>query len=83
MASYFVARHARADGIHPVHDRTRCPPECFTMQGSEYLGEFQHAAQAVVVARLRYATAGACARCEPRRAAPVTAREPAATYLRS
>jgi hypothetical protein len=65
MASYFVARRARPDGIHPVHDRSRCPPECFPASASEYLGEFLDPAQAVMVARLRYASAGACPRCDP------------------
>ncbi len=63
MASYFVASRARPDGVHPVHDRGRCPPESFPRQASEYLGEFIDAAQALVVARQVYAAAGTCTCC--------------------
>lgn len=77
MASYFVSRVARADGIHPVHDRSRCPPACFPDAATEYLGEFRDAVQAVTVARVIYAHARGCARCDagspadgPGRAAP-------------
>jgi len=69
MASYFVASRARPDGIHPVHDRSRCPPEAFQRQGHEYLGEFLSASQALIVARLVYAGAGACPCCDPAGAA--------------
>lgn len=69
MASYFVAREPGADGIHPVHDRSRCPPHCFPAHASEYLGEFGEAAQAVAVARLRYAHAYGCTCCDPALAA--------------
>lgn len=69
MASYFVASRARPDGIHPVHDRARCPPGSFPQHASEYLGEFPSAAQALVVARQVYAGAGTCACCEPARIA--------------
>jgi hypothetical protein len=61
MASYFVARHPLPDGAHAVHNRSRCPPACFPERGTEYLGEFSDAAQAVAVARLRYAGARGCA----------------------
>lgn len=64
MASYFVTRQARADGSHPVHDRSRCPPGRFPRDASEYLGDFLHAGQALVVARLRFARAVACACCD-------------------
>lgn len=60
MASYFVASHPLPDGAHPVHDRSTCPPSCFPGRGSEYLGEFGEPAQAVAVARLRYARARCC-----------------------
>jgi hypothetical protein len=49
-----------------VHDRSRCPPECFLGEtAAEYLGEFLDAGQAVAVARLRYSHARGCAACEP------------------
>ena len=65
MASYFIARRAQPDGIHAVHDRSRCPPECFAGTATEYLGEFRDTTQAVTVARLRYAHARGCACCDP------------------
>jgi hypothetical protein len=65
MASYFVATQARADGVHHVHDRSRCPPACFPAAAAEYLGEFADAGQAVTVARVRYAQARGCACCDP------------------
>lgn len=65
MASYFVARQAQLDGIHPVHDRSRCPPDCFPASTAEYLGEFVDATQAVTVARVRYAHARGCTCCDP------------------
>jgi hypothetical protein len=66
MASYFVAYHAPPVGDVAVHDRTRCPPDCFLSDATtEYLGEFLDACQAVAVARLRYAHARGCAACEP------------------
>lgn len=61
MASYFVASHALPDGAHAVHDRSRCPPACFPFHHAhEYLGEFGDPAQALAVARLRYAQARGC-----------------------
>ncbi len=64
MASYFVANRTQADGGHAVHDRSRCPPGCFPGGGaSEYLGEFNEPAQALAVARLRYARAHSCTCC--------------------
>lgn len=69
MSSYFVARRAQPDGIHAVHDRSRCPPECFTA-ATEYLGEFRETTQAVTVARLRYAHARGCTCCDPVFATP-------------
>lgn len=80
MASYFVAHRASLDGIHAVHDRTRCPPACFPRDATEYLGEYRSASQAVTVARLVYATASACACCDPLR---LSALPPAMTSLRS
>lgn len=76
MASYFVARHAPPHEAHAVHDRSLCPPTCFTVTGAtEYLGDFLEAAQALAVARLRYAQVQGCACCEavalPARAVPV------------
>ena len=69
MASYFVACHASPLAEAAVHDRHRCPPECFLHEGTtEYLGEFLDPSQALAVARLRYAHARGCPRCEPVRA---------------
>lgn len=65
MASYFVACSAAEDGGHAVHERSRCPPACFTGAGAtEYLGDFLDAGQALVVARLRYVNACSCTACE-------------------
>ena len=65
MSSYFVTCHAPPAGEIAVHDRTRCPPECFLGGAThEYLGEFLDAGQAVAVARLRYAHARGCPACE-------------------
>jgi hypothetical protein len=61
MASYFVTCHPLPDGAHAVHDRTLCPPACFSGRALEYLGEFGNPVQAVAVARLRYEPARACA----------------------
>jgi len=69
MASYFVAQAAPPLEHAAVHDRSRCPPECFLYDAvPEYLGEFLDAAQALAVARLRYAHVRGCAACEPARA---------------
>ncbi|HEX2547916.1 MAG TPA: hypothetical protein VHL79_23735 [Ramlibacter sp.] len=65
MPSYFVTCRAAADGLHPVHDRTQCPPECFPDAANEYLGEYLEAAQAIAVARLRYAHVRGCSCCVP------------------
>jgi len=68
MASYFVAYHAAATAEVAVHDRSRCPPQCFLGGATtEYLGEFLDALQAVTVARLRYAHARGCTECQPAR----------------
>lgn len=80
MASYFVAHSASPDGAHAVHDRSRCPPACFPRDAAEYLGEYRSASQAVTVARLLYASASACACCDPLR---LTALPAAAPSLRS
>ncbi|MDB5749883.1 MAG: hypothetical protein JWP65_304 [Ramlibacter sp.] len=64
MASYFVDERARANGVHPVHDRNRCPPSCFAPERQpQYLGDFIDAAQAMCVARLRYRHAHGCSCC--------------------
>ena len=66
MASYFVASTPSPDGVHAIHDRSRCPPTTFPRDGAiEYLGEFLHPAQAMAVARLRYPRVHGCACCEP------------------
>jgi hypothetical protein len=63
MPSYFVARDA--DGAHAVHDRSRCPPNCFPLEtAAEYLGEFLEAGQAMAVARLCYRHARRCVHTE-------------------
>jgi hypothetical protein len=81
MASFFVARRVPGDGPFTVHDRTRCPPGTFPIRGAEYLGEFLDVAQALAVARLRYAHVGPCACCA---AVAATAREgDVLTILRS
>lgn len=65
MDSYFVARAQGKDGCNAVHERSRCPPACFRAPGaSEYLGDFLDAGQALLVARLRYVNACACAHCD-------------------
>ena len=69
MSSYFVAPHAPHAAEVTVHDRSCCPPACFLPGGgTEYLGEFNDAGQAVAVARLRYAQARGCTACAPLRA---------------
>jgi hypothetical protein len=78
MASYFVASRTHPDGGHAVHDRSRCPPGCFPAGGTgEYLGEFNEAAQALAVARVRYAWAHSCTCCAEVQAPPAVASEPA------
>jgi hypothetical protein len=68
MASYFVAAHGTPQGEAAVHESQRCPPGRFPPASSEYLGEFLETAQAVAVARLRYANARGCS-CEQAEAA--------------
>ena len=64
MPSYFVASDDAPHGMHAVHDRSVCPPSCFPRaDASEYLGEFLEAAQAIAVARLRYAHVRGCSCC--------------------
>lgn len=64
MSSYFVANAAH--GEIAVHDRNRCQPGTFRFDATaEYLGEFLEAAQAIAVARLRYAHARGCPCCDP------------------
>ena len=77
MASYFVALPSAVGGVPAVHDRTRCPPGSFPREGSEYLGEFFDAAQALAVARLRYSDVTRCGCC----AQPMTAATHAARLL--
>lgn len=82
MASYFVASRAQPDGGHAVHDRSRCPPGCFPAGGAgEYLGEFDEPAQALAVARVRYAYASSCACCAERQALAAVASEPGSALL--
>jgi hypothetical protein len=82
MASYFVASVPSPDGAHAIHDRSRCPPASFPRdEAIEYLGEFLHPAQAMAVARLRYARVRGCACCAPAEAPAV--RAASALHLRS
>lgn len=82
MASYFVASRNHPDGGHAVHDRSRCPPGCFPGGGaSEYLGEFTEPAQALAVARVRYAGACSCTCCAQMQPPPAVASEPAPALL--
>lgn len=82
MASYFVASRTQPDGGHAVHDRSRCPPGCFPGGGAgEYLGEFNEPAQALAVARVRYACAYSCTCCAELQAPPAVAGEPAPALL--
>jgi hypothetical protein len=87
MASFFVACLPQPDGGHPVHDRSRCPPRCFPREGAtEYLGEFLESAQAVAVARLRYAHALGCPCAMPmahRAEEPFPAYRPTLSALRT
>ena len=81
MASYFVARQALPDGVHAVHDRSRCPPACFPREdATEYLGEFSDFDQAIAVARLRYRHVRGCACPDAFPLMPATAAEPRALY---
>jgi AhpD family alkylhydroperoxidase len=64
MGSYFVDLRPHANGAHLVHDRTRCPPDCFPAPvHAEYLGELLDGGQAVVLARVRYANVNGCLWC--------------------
>jgi hypothetical protein len=64
MGSYFVDRAAQGNGEHLVHERSRCPPDCFPRAGrAEYLGEFLDGEQALAVARLQYRCVNGCIWC--------------------
>ncbi len=64
MGSYFVDRRAQGNGEHLVHERERCPPDCFPKPGrAEYLGELLDGAQAIVVASLKYGCVNGCLWC--------------------
>jgi len=64
MPSYFIDRRAQRDGTHLVHDRTRCPPDCFpAARDAEYLGELLDGAQAIQLARLNYRDVNGCLWC--------------------
>lgn len=87
MANYFVACDATTGADPCVHERSLCPPACFSAASrTEYLGDFLDAGQALVVARLRYASAACCAHCDATDAsflpAAVLRPAPALTLLR-
>ena len=64
MPSYFIDRRARADGTHVVHDRFKCPADCFPpAREAEYLGELLDAFQALALARLNYPRVNGCLWC--------------------
>ena len=64
MPSYFVDRRAHADGTHVVHDRFKCPADCFPpARDAEYLGELLDAFQALALARLNYPRVNGCLWC--------------------
>ena len=64
MPSFFIDRRAQADGTHVVHERVKCPPDCFPPAGdAEYLGELRDGFQAVALARLNYAHVNGCLWC--------------------
>ncbi|MDB5859281.1 MAG: hypothetical protein JWQ76_2970, partial [Ramlibacter sp.] len=64
MPSYFIDRHAQADGTHVVHQRDKCPPDCFpAARDAEYLGELLDGFQALALARLNYARVNGCLWC--------------------
>lgn len=64
MPSYFIDRRARATGEHVVHERCRCPPNCFPAPGdAEYLGELLDGQQALSLARLKYPRVNGCRWC--------------------
>lgn len=64
MPSYFIDRRAQVDGSHLVHDRSKCPPDCFpAARDAEYLGELLDGAQAIALARLNYRSVNGCLWC--------------------
>lgn len=64
MPSFFIDRRAQADGTHVVHERARCPPDCFpAARDAEYLGELLDGFQALALARLNYAHVNGCLWC--------------------
>ena len=81
MASYFVARPAPRSAARSVHDRSRCAPGVFPLEGAEYLGEFLDVRQALVVARVRYPQACPCTCCAEKAAASTAT--PALATLKS
>ena len=64
MPSYFIDRRAQADGTHVVHERAKCPPDCFPpAREAEYLGELLDGFQAIALARLNYRHVNGCLWC--------------------
>lgn len=64
MGSYFVDRRPQGNGEHVVHQRDRCPPDCFPGPGrAEYLGELLDGGQAILVASLKYPRVNGCLWC--------------------
>ena len=63
MASYYVNKHAQANGDHEVH-----VAGCTWMpspENKQYLGEFASCQPAVAEAKKTYPTADWCAYCSP------------------
>lgn len=64
MPSYYIDRRAQADGTHLLHERNRCPPDCFpAREDTEYLGELLDGFQALALARLNYRHVNGCLWC--------------------
>jgi hypothetical protein len=61
--SYYVNDTAQPNGDHEVHE-TGCYWLAQAIHTS-YLGEFDHCAPAVAVAKRKYPTANGCATCSP------------------
>ena len=80
MPSYFIDRRAQADGTHVVHERAKCPPDCFPAAAdAEYLGELLDGFQAMALARLNYQHVNGCLWCATE-VHELAAMEPPATW---
>jgi hypothetical protein len=64
MPSYYISRRPQADGTHVLHERDKCPPDCFpAKEDAEYLGELLDGFQAIALARLNYRHVNGCLWC--------------------